>query len=105
MRKPTFAQLMDEIEAEAKAEGPEAVAQLKRLQHRYSLGAQLLAFRIKNGMTQKELAEKTGIQQSEISKIERGVGNATEDTLATLGHAFRIKLAYVPDREKVAVPA
>ena len=103
MKKPTFTDLMKGIEAEAKAEGPEAVAELERLRHRYALGGQLLVQRVKHGMTQSDLAEKTGIQQAEISKIERGVGNPTEDTLAVLGHAFGVKLAYVPDRE--AVPA
>lgn len=103
MKKPTFADLMKDIEAEAEAEGPEAVAQLERLRHRYAIGGQILLLRIKRGMTQKDLAAKTGIQQSEISKIERGVGNPTEDTLATLTHALGARLAVVPERELVAV--
>ena len=67
VKKPTFADLMKDIEVEAKAEGPEAVAQLERLRHRYAIGGQILLLRIKRGMTQKDLAAKTGIQQSEIS--------------------------------------
>ena len=103
MKKPMFADLMNDIEAEAKAEGPAAVAQLERLRHRYAIGGQILVLRMKHGMTQKDLAAKTGIQQSEISKIERGVGNPTEDTLATLTHALGAKLAVVSEREFVAV--
>ena len=99
MKRPTFAQLMDEIKAEAKAEGPDAIAQLERLQHRYALGAQILSLRLKSGLTQKDLAKKTGIDQGEISKIERGVGNPTEDTLAILGRPFHVKLAYVPEQK------
>jgi transcriptional regulator with XRE-family HTH domain len=47
-------------------------------------------------MTQKALEEATGVQQSEISKIERGVANPTRDTLVKLGAAFGQRLAFVP---------
>ncbi len=40
----------------------------------------------------------TGIDQAEISRIERGVGNPTEDTLEHLGGALGVKLAFVPER-------
>jgi ribosome-binding protein aMBF1 (putative translation factor) len=98
-KKPTFDDLMKDIEAEAHAEGAEAVAQLERLRHRYARGAQLVALRLQCGMTQKDLEAKTGIKQSEISKIENGVGNPTEDTLATLGHALGAKLVFVPAQD------
>jgi XRE family transcriptional regulator, regulator of sulfur utilization len=91
------------VEVEAKAEGPEAVAQFERLQHRYYLGGQIAMLRAHRGMSQEELLAKTGIDQSEISKIERGMGNPTEDTLANLGHALGVRLAYVSEREAVAV--
>ncbi|MDO8465243.1 MAG: helix-turn-helix transcriptional regulator [Gallionella sp.] len=82
---------------------PPGKGSLERLRHRYAVGGQILLLRIKRGMTQEDLAAKTGIQQSEISKIERGVGNPTEDTLATLTHALGARLAVVPERELVAV--
>ena len=37
------------------------------------------------GISQRQLAEATGINQSEISRIERGVGNPTEDTPRRIG--------------------
>ncbi|MHB8508650.1 MAG: helix-turn-helix domain-containing protein [Candidatus Dormibacteria bacterium] len=43
------------------------------------------------------MAEATGIHQSEISRIERGVGNPTEDTLARLGRALGARLAFITD--------
>src|SRR5437660_50317 len=94
-KKPTFADLMNDIEAEAHAEGPKAVEQLEHLRHRYARGAQLVALRLQCGMTQKDLEAKTGIKQGEISKIENGVGNPTEDTLTTLGHALGARLVFV----------
>ena len=42
-----------------------------------------LVYSLRNelGLTQKELAEKTGINQSNISKLEKGSGNITLKTL------------------------
>ena len=42
-----------------------------------------LVYSLRNelGLTQKELAEKTGINQSNISKLENGSGNVTLKTL------------------------
>ena len=43
-------------------------------------------------MTQKELAEKTGIYQADISKIERGIGNPSVMTLKRLADGLEIEL-------------
>jgi ribosome-binding protein aMBF1 (putative translation factor) len=102
MKKPTFADVMRVIESEAKAEGPRAVAQLVRMRHRYQLGGQLAMLRKRHGISQVDLATKSGVEQADISKIERGLSNPTQDTLARLGHAFGVHLAFVADREPVA---
>ena len=102
MKKPTFADLMRDIEAEAKAEGPRAVAQLARMRHRYSLGAQLAVLRQRQGISQVDLAARSGVAQADISRIERGLSNPTEDTLARLGNVLGVHLAFVDDREPVA---
>ncbi len=44
------------------------------------------------GMTQKELAEKTGIYQADISKIERGLGNPSVSTLKRLAEGLNMNL-------------
>ena len=103
VKKPTFADLMRDIESEAKAEGPEAVAQLAQMRHRYSLGGQLAMLRKRQGISQLELAAKSGVEQADISKIERGLSNPTQDTLAKLGTALGVHLAFVDDREPIAV--
>ncbi len=103
MNKPTFIDVMRVIEAEAKAEGPRAVAQLVRMRHRYQLGGQLAMLRKRHGISQVALATKSGVEQADISKIERGLSNPTQDTLARLGHALGVHLAFVGDREPVAV--
>ena len=49
-----------------------------------SVGDVVIAARAKTGMTQKELAQITGVDQSDISRIERGSANPTVETLEKL---------------------
>lgn len=97
-----FDKLIDDIEQEAVAEGPEAVAELRALDARFRLAAELLAARRRAHMTQRELASRSGVQQADISKIERGEvvpKVSTMDRLLTpLGH----RLAVVEDCDSVA---
>ncbi len=44
------------------------------------------------GITQKELAEKTGIYQADISKIERGLANPSVSTLRRLADGLNMNL-------------
>ena len=46
-----------------------------------------------SGMSQKQLAEATGIDQSDISKIERGVANPSVSTLERIAKALGGQLA------------
>lgn len=55
-------------------------------------GRAVLAARAESDMTQKRLAELTGIDQSDISKIERGVANPTVGTLERIAKALGGKL-------------
>jgi DNA-binding XRE family transcriptional regulator len=101
--KTYFEDFVGAIQAEAEAEGPEAVAQLESLHHRFRLAGELVMLRKRRGVSQRKLAEAAGVHQSEISRIERGVGNPTEDTLARMGQALGAHLSFVPDSEAVAV--
>lgn len=56
------------------------------------LAYQLAMAREQAGMTQKELAEKTGIYQADISKLERGLGNPSLSTLKRLADGMGAKL-------------
>jgi DNA-binding XRE family transcriptional regulator len=62
-----------------------------------TLGEQLAALRAENGLTQKELAAATGVPQPEISRIERGNGNPTRDTLTRLAIALGARLTLAPE--------
>ena len=52
----------------------------------------VLAARARAGLSQSELAEKTGIDQSDISKIERGLANPSVGTLGRLAEAMGMTL-------------
>ena len=58
----------------------------------------MLDGRSARNLTQKELAEITGITQSDISKLENGNANPSLRTLERLaaGLGMRIRLEFVP---------
>ena len=55
-------------------------------------GNEVAKARAKMGLSQKELSEKTGIDQSDISKIERGVANPSIATLTRIAEELGAKL-------------
>lgn len=59
-----------------------------RFEQAFSLAMQVIERREQLGLSQTELAEKTGIDQADISRIERGSGNPTEKTLTRLAEAL-----------------
>lgn len=62
-----------------------------------TLAESLCAMRKKVGMTQVQLAKKTGIAQADISKIERGLANPSLSTLKRLadGMGVRLQIGFV----------
>jgi len=96
-----FSDLIHEIEEEAAAEGEEATADLHALRARFQLARELMAIRKERHLTQMQLAQISGIGQSEISNIETGNANPTVATVATLGSALGVELHLVPSAEGV----
>ncbi len=56
------------------------------------LAARLTEARNRIGITQKQLAEKTGIYQADISKIERGLSNPSISTLQRLAEGMGLQI-------------
>ena len=56
------------------------------------VGYQVSEARRSVGMTQKELSQKTGIYQADISKIERGLSNPSLQTLEKIANGLGMKL-------------
>jgi len=89
-----FEQMISDIEEEARANGPAAVAKLAVLDARFGLAAELIAWRTGLGMTQKQLASASGIERGEI--------NPTVQTVGRLLQPLGARLVVVPVESKVA---
>lgn len=71
-------------------------AQLRqRFEAAIALGLQFHDAREARGLTQRELADLSGVRQADISRIERGAGNPTEATLQRLATALERRLELV----------
>ena len=86
-----------DIEAETIYEDGETI-ETKPINIQNASSQAVLSARVKAGLSQKELSELTGIDQSDISKIERGVANPSVATLERIAAALggRLKIAIEP---------
>ena len=62
------------------------------LEPEFQLIREMIKARREAGLTQKELAERTGLQQSNISRIENGNGNPSLETLNKIAQGLGKKL-------------
>src|SRR6266511_2987034 len=99
----SFDEFMREMEDEARQDGPEAEAAFFESQQRHRIGRRLFERRRELGYTQAKLAALSGINQADISKIERAEANPTLDTLSALTTALECTLALQPIPEEVRV--
>ena len=67
---------------------PEFKKEWDDLEIEYQVQAELIRARLESNMTQAELAQKSGIRQSNISRIENGNAVPRLDTLKALAHAM-----------------
>lgn len=73
-------------------EDPEFAAEYEAMRPEYEAIRAVIAARLECNMTQKELAERTGLRQSNISRIESGASSPTVDTLARIAAGLGKKL-------------
>ena len=85
-----FNEFYEELRKEAEAEGPAAVAEFNALEEHYRLARNVIERRRALGLSQKQLAEASGIHQSDLSRIEHGRSNPTFDTLDALARALGV---------------
>ena len=64
----------------------------------YALAMQVVELREKRGLTQVQLAERSGVDQGDISRIERGSAFPNEKTLLRIAEALDADLALVARR-------
>ena len=77
---------------------PEIRAEYDALEPEFSLMRAMIDARKSSGLTQKQLSERTGIAQSDISKLESGNGNPSLRTLERLakGMGMRVQIEFKP---------
>lgn len=95
-----FQDFMREVEAEAHREGPKAVTELAAFDAHFRLAGDLLSLRKARGLTQRQLSDETGIQQSEISRIEAAHANPTMGTVSALARALGAEVRLVTARKR-----
>lgn len=79
----------DDIMTDRRARiAPESATQREVFEKAYDIALQLIDLREKQGLTQAQLAERCGIDQGDISRIERGSTSPTARTLQRIAEAL-----------------
>lgn len=75
---------------------PEFKAEYDALEPEFQIIQAIIDARNRSGLTQKQLSEKTGIAQADISKLENGNANPSLRTLQRLaaGMGMRVKIEF-----------
>ena len=79
---------------------PELKAEYDSLQPEYDIIKAMIQARNDQHMTQKELSEKTGITQADISRIENGSRNPSLAMMKRIaeGLGMQLKLEFIPKK-------
>ena len=82
---------------EEQLKDPVIKAEYDALDPEFTVIEAIMRARIETGLTQKQLSERTGISQADISRIERGTANPSLHTLQRLaeGMGRRIQIDFV----------
>ena len=80
---------------------PEFREEYEKIQPEMNVIRALVDARIARNLTQKQLAERTGINQADISKLENGTRNPSLNLLKRLaeGMDMVLKIEFVPKQE------
>ena len=78
---------------------PELKAEYDALAPEYDIIQAMIAARKSQNLTQKQLSERTGITQADISRIENGTRNPSLEMMKRLakGMGMVLKLEFVPN--------
>ena len=89
----TYKEFLDE-----KLKDPEFKKEWDELEPEFQLIKGLLQGREEQNLSQRQLADRTGVTQSDISKIESGEANPTLETLKKLakGLGMNLSISFTP---------
>lgn len=76
---------------------PELKAEYEALEPEFTVMQTIMEARAKTGLTQKQLSERTGISQADISRLERGTANPSIKTLQRIANALgrRVQIEFI----------
>ena len=88
---------------EEELKNPEFQKEWNVLEPEFNIIQAMIDARKNSHLTQKELAQKTGINQADISKLENGNANPTLSLLQRLaeGMDMQLKLEFIPKQQMV----
>lgn len=86
---------------EEQMKDPEFAREYEALQPEFDIIRAMVDARNSQNLTQKQLAERTGIHQADISKLENGTRNPTINLLKRLaeGMDMVLKIEFVPKKK------
>ena len=86
---------------EMQMENPEFVKEYESIQPEMDVIRAIIEARTTQNITQKELAERTGINQADISKLENGTRNPSVSLLKRLaeGMGMVLKIEFIPKQK------
>lgn len=84
---------------EEQLKDPNFKAEYDALEPEFTLMQSMIDARKEKGITQKQLAEKCGISQADISRLESGNANPSIRTLQRIadGMGMKLKISFVAD--------
>ncbi len=87
---------LDDLIAE-QMQDPKFVEEWRRLEPSYDIVKAIAEARIEAGLTQKELAQRCGLRQNAISRLENGGASPTVRTLQQLARGLgkRLEIRFV----------
>jgi transcriptional regulator with XRE-family HTH domain len=85
---------------------PEIKAHYDELQNEFDIARELIAMRNELGLTQRDLAEKAGIKQPQLARIESGKQSPRLDTLKTIASkaGYSVEIRLVPNKRQDQKP-
>ena len=93
----------DSIRADVLAD-PAIKAEYDALETEFNIASQLIALRAATGLTQREFAERVGMKQSQLARIESGKQIPKLETLAKLaagaGYTIEVHLIPLPGKQQ-----
>ena len=83
---------------EEQLKDPKLKAEYDALEPEFAIIQAMINARKTTGLTQKQLAERTGIAQADISRLENGNANPSLKTLQRLakGMGMRMQIQFIP---------